>query len=289
MKFVIDNYANGLSTQPLYLHKHISERDGHEVKINAFDTPVFDLMDEVNPDVYITSCHTMSKDLFVYMKENQKKQEIKLLINADDGKLAHVNTVRDMLKESNISYKFFGTLGNHHIAKVIQKEAFRLPNCTDLNIHKDTSVETRWHKRINNLIFAQSRDDLEKLKPVLEDTTYHVSCRNSAMINDLHFDIVGMCKHIFHNYDQVIFCDIDTDLHQMFFESLARANKTYFMSNNADKINEKLSRILRTDVNLNIEDDERRQDFTMLKTAIEEKHTSKNRTNTLLSQLPQKV
>ena len=33
---VIDNYANGLSTQPLYLHKHISEKDEHEVTINAF-------------------------------------------------------------------------------------------------------------------------------------------------------------------------------------------------------------------------------------------------------------
>lgn len=288
MRFVIDNYANGNNTQALYLHKHISDNDHHEVIMNTFETPVYDIMDTAKPDVYITSCTTISKDLLAYFKEFQRKKNIKLFVNTDECKVAHINTVSSMLKESKIEHKLFGNNNNPHVPKDIAKKTFKLANCTDVNISQDNGPETKWFKRIDNLVVVDSKQELESLEGVLKNSTYHVLCKSSNMINDINFDIVGLCKHILHNYYQVIFSNIDEGLHQMFFESLYRASRTYFISQSPEELNGKLSKML-GDVNLNIQDSERTQDFSKIKEVVVAKHTSANRTKSLLSQLPQKI
>jgi hypothetical protein len=289
MKFVIDNYASGSNTQSLYLHKHVADNPHHEVVMNTFTTPIYDIMDSINPDVYITSCNTISKDLFIYLKQFQKKYNIKLLISTDESKVAHINKVDSMLKENNIEYKFFGNMDNPHIPNSIRSKTFKLANCTDINIMQDNSPETKWFKKINNLVVVDSKDDLDKLESVIQNTTYHILCKKSNMINDINFDIVGLCKHIFHNYDQVIFSNLDDGLHQMFFESLSRAAKTYFVSEKSEGISEKISKMLGDRVNLNALDKERTQDFGSIKKTVGKRHTSSNRTKSLLSQLPQKL
>ncbi len=289
MKFVIDNYASSSNTQALYLHKHISDNPHHEVVMNTFDTPVYDIMDTVKPNVFITSCNTMSKDLFMYMKEFQKKDNIKLLINTDESKIAHIDKVNSMLKEDNVEYKFFGSLNNPHMSKEVQNKSFRLPNCTDINIERDDNPETKWFKKINNLVVVDSKEELEKLESVINNTTYHVLCKKSSMINDINFDIVGLCKHIFQNYDQVIFSNLDDSLHQMFFESLSRAAKTYFVSEKSKDLSNKISKVLGDSVNLDVLDKDRTRDFGSIKKTVQKRHTSANRTKSLLSQLPQKI
>ena len=257
--------------------------------MNAFTTPIYDIMDSFQPDVCITSCNTISKDLFMYLKEFQKKKNIKLLINTDDSKVAHINRVSSMLKEDKVDCKLFGSNDNPHVSNEIKNTSFKLNNCTDINIKRDDSQETKWFKKINNLVVVDSKYELEKLESILKGTTYHILCKKSNLINDINFDIVGLCKHIFHNYDQVIFSNVDSGLHQMFFESLSRADRTYFMSENPKGIDEAVSKVLGDNAKLNIFDKNRTQDFDNIKKTVSKRHTSSNRTKSLLSQLPQKL
>lgn len=287
MKFVIDNYSDNNNTQALYLHQHIEENKDHEVYMNTFDYPVYEVMSQFNPNVYITSCNTISKDLFLFMKEHQRSTGVKLIINTDDCKVAHIQQVYSKLKENKIEFKLFGNMNNKHIPSSIISKSFRILNCTDVNITKNQDPRLDWHTKIDSLIFIDSKDQLEKIN--IKDKTYHIACPSSNITNDISFDIVGMCKNIIHNYDKVIFCNLDSGFSQQFFESLYRANKTYFYSEDPEKINESLSKILKCDVNLNVNDNRRQEDFTNIKQIVAAKHTSANRTVSLLSQLPQKI
>jgi len=287
MKFVIDNYSDHDSTQSLYLYQHIDSNEQHEIYMNTFEYAVYEIMNSFDPSVYITSCNTISKDLFLFMKEHQKNRGIKLLINTDNCKIAHIQTVYSKLKENNVEFRFFGNMNNKHIPSSILNKSFNIRDCADVNITKNQDTRLDWHTKIESLIFVDSKEQLDKIQN--KGKTYHVVCRSSNIINDINFDIVGLCKHIIHNYEQVIFCNIDNGLNQMFYESLYRAEKTYFISENPDKIKQSLDKILKLDINLDFNEDNKQEDFQEIKQAVAAKHTSANRTISILSQLPQQI
>ena len=90
---------------------------------------------------------------------------------------------------------------------------------------------------------------------------------------------------MFHNYKEVVFCNLEAGLSQAFFESLYRADKTYFISHeHTDKINETISKVIGGEYNLDYNSKDKLKDFSTIKETIKNKHTGTNRVKQLLSQ-----
>ena len=82
MKFLIENYANYLDTQALYLNKSLSESENVQTMLwDSASCSVYDIMDRYQPEYYITSASRLSKDFAHYVSNNRN---IKLLLNVDN-------------------------------------------------------------------------------------------------------------------------------------------------------------------------------------------------------------
>jgi hypothetical protein len=103
---------------------------------------------------------------------------------------------------------------------------------------------------------------------------------------------ITMLSSIYSKYEEIIFTEISNSLPQYFFDAIYHGEKVYYdivdeaKSKLADEI---VGSVLKVGNGLNYNNPDKITDFTDLKKHIEEKHSSLNRTKTLLSQLPQKV
>jgi hypothetical protein len=116
---------------------------------------------------------------------------------------------------------------------------------------------------------------------------------NKQIKDDVDFCLpITMLSSIYSKYEEIIFTDITRSIPQYFFDAIYRGEKVYYdilddeKSKMADEI---IGSVLKIGNGLNYNNPDKITDFSSLKKHVEEKHSSLNRTKTLLSQLPQKV
>lgn len=282
MKFLIENYSNDVSTQPLYFNKHINETQGYKAFIRHNNASLFDIFDTIKPDVYITSINTLSKDALLYLQENQN---IKLLISIDGLQEDNFINLDRILQSYNVQCHFFFSSRDKSYSRKHRFVTIR--NGADINIKQDLSI----NYRLNKCIVTQK--DNQKVDYKKKYTgAYHVVTSNQSLVAtaDAYIPITLM-PSVYRMYDEILFVDIDSDIPQAFFDALYYGNKVYYDitdENIATRVREAIANIIGNEYILDYNDTNKTDNFVDIKNVIRDKHTALNRTKTLLSQLPQK-
>lgn len=281
MKFLIENYSGYESTQPLYFHKHINDHEGHSSVIRSNSVSVFDAFDMVNPDVYIASAHTLSRDAVMYLRENRDK-DIKLLICTDGLSVEEIQSLEDVLKKSEVNCHFFFNSLESQASK--RSRVVQIRNCADINLEPSLKIDYK----IQKAVFVNKSSKIRNYQG-----TFHVISTNKQMKDDVDFCLpITMLSSIYSKYEEIIFTDISRSIPQYFFDAIYLGEKVYYdiLDDEKSKIaDEIVGSVLKIGNGLNYNNPDKITDFSSLKKYVEEKHSSANRTKTLLSQLPQKV
>lgn len=281
MKFLIENYAGYESTQPLYFHKHINDYQQHSCVIRQNNASVFDTFDAINPDVYIASAQTLSRDSVMYLKENKHK-DIKLVICTDGLSSEEIQSLEDILKKNDVSCHFyFNSSETQHSQR---SRVVHIRNCFDANLEPALKIDYK----IQKAVFVNKSSKIKNYQG-----TFHVVSTNKQMKDSVDFSLpVTMLPSIYSKYEEIIFTDIPKSLPQYFFDAIYHGEKVYYdildehKSKLADEI---VGSVLKVGNGLNYNNPDKITDFSELKKHLKEKHSSLNRTKTLLSQLPQEV
>jgi len=281
MKFLIENYAGYESTQPLYFHKHINDYEEHSCVIRKNNASVFDTFDAINPDVYIASAHTLSRDAVLYLQQNKHK-DIKLLVCTDGLSVEEIQSLEDVLKKNDVSCHFYFNSSETQNSK--RSRVVHIRNGVDTNIEPALKIDYR----IQKAVFVNRSSKIKNYRG-----TFHVVSINRQMKDSVDFCLpITMLSSIYSKYEELIFTDMPNSIPQYFFDAIYHGEKVYYdiIDEEKSKIADELvGSVLKVGNRLNYNNPDKIIDFTDLKKHIEEKHSSFNRTKTLLSQLPQKV
>jgi len=281
MKFLIENYAGYDSTQALYFHQHINNYEEHSALIRQNNMSLFDSFDTIEPDVYLCSAQKLSKDALLYIKQNPDK-DIKLIVCVDGISDDDIQSIDGAIKKSGVNCHFFFTSSN--VSNKIRTRLVQIRNGVDINLQPSLKIDYNIQKAIIVNKVTKIRN---------YDGTFHVISNNPQLKDSVDFYLpITMLASIYSKYDEIIFTDIQENLSQCFFDAIYHGKKVYYdivdedQSKKADEI---IDLILKVGNGLNYNNPNKLIDFTDLKKYVIDKHSSINRTKTLLSQLPQKV
>lgn len=283
MKFVIDNYADYNSSQPMYLSNHIDESEEHScMMINQQTMSIYDLFDRTQPDCYITSANKFSKDALAYLEENKN---IKLILCVSNTKSSQVLELEDIILEHKINCPFFITnVMDGYIPFTKKIKILRVYEATDLNLDNDIGVDYKIDKAVVVV------EGIEKVRRY--NSTFHVMSSNVDIAKSVDVILpVHMMKAAFTKYNEIIFQNFDKCVPQAFFESLALGKKTYYDiqdKDQADAMDKLCDKFFGVGNKLNYSKPDKLEDFTDVAKRVLEKHTSTNRVKTLISQIPKK-
>lgn len=280
MKFLIDNFSSHDTTQPLYLNKYINTL-GHEshMRIDP-NQSLYDVMDTISPDFYITAISTLSQDAVLYLKENIDKN-ISIIICTNGARQNIVEEAENLIVTNEINCSFF--YGNNPNIKTKKLRYVLIPEAADLNINPGTTM----NYSIDKAVIVTEKSMIRNYQG-----TYHVISLLEKMNKCDFYAPVGMLTAIYKMYNEIILTTFDGYISQVFFDGVARGAKVYYDIH--DKQEEKLadeifSKVFKIDTKLNYNNPDKLLDFTELKKYILEKHSGINRAKTFLSQLPQQV
>lgn len=282
MNFLIDNYSDYNQTQPLYLHKHINEYDEHVAYIKSDNNiSIYDLFDTLNPDVYITAAHKLSKDAVLYLKENQKDKNIRLALSIQSVKNSDIVAIENLLAKHGVECMFFFLNCNTKNKPVARKtNIFILPDAADTNL--DIKLDLNF--KIDRA-FMVDTNTINKHR----NGTYHVITTNPN-IGSVDFNLpVNLLPAMYPKYDEVIFTNLTDYLPQTFFDAILYGNKVFYDvedKENSKKLDEICDKVFGLGGKLNYKNQDKLQDFTAIQSTVVDKHTSIHRTKSLLSQIP---
>jgi len=277
MKFLIENYANYLGTQALYLNKALREHEGVETMLwDGSSCSVYDIMDAYKPDYYITSADRLSKDFAHYVTNNEKK--IQLLLNVDNISQNDITTLDQSVVDAGIDCCFF--FSSKYNVKTKNMRLVNLANAHDVNI--DTTKNNLSYN-VDKAIFVNSETNLKKYSG-----SYHYISNNKKLKESI--DIVlpsHMLASLYKNYKEIVFTGIECDyIPQSFFDAIMLGSKVY-CENITQETDEMLKKVFKLgDSSFDYNSSSRVEDFTTIKTLISEKHLPANRAKSILSQIP---
>lgn len=286
MKFLIDNYSNYNTTQPLYFHAHINEFEEHLCHLKSDNTiSMYDLFDRFNPDVYITSANKISKDAVMYLKENQKDQDIKLAICIQHVKNNEILAIEELLKKHNITCSFF-FLNCDKKNKPITKNTnvVIIQDATDINLSLSLDIDF-------NIDKAFIIDKQTKFKE--RHGSYHVITTNPELKEISDFNLpINLLIAMYSKYEEIIFTNLQDHITQSVFDAITHGKKVYYDIDDKDvanRLDEIFDKTFGVGSRMNYKNVNKLEDFTTIKNIVNEKHNSQKRTKSLLSQIPNAI
>lgn len=273
MKFLVQNYSSEDNTQALYLARGLSEQEGYSGVLWNNSCSLYDIMDKEKPDYYITSAFMLSTD-FIHYAKNHLIFEMKLLLNVDGVSQDIINNIEISLENNKIKCPFF--FSHNKNVKTKNVRFININNAYDAYLSHKSNIKYK----IDKAIIASSKNHIQEY-----EGSYHVLSQNKDMVEvaDIVFPESQLCS-LYHNYKEII-VNIDDVIPQVFFDALMYGDKVYYKSPNKEIKND-IKKILRTDSILDYEDPNKTNDFSDIKKTVAERHSSRNRVKTLLSQLP---
>ena len=271
MKFLIDNYTTQYNTQPIYLYTEINNLNTCSAALRNPAQSIYDTMDSLSPDVYITHAGLIKQDFIQYMQENPTKQ-VDVVISVEGMDNNEIDKVDSGLSALGIKCKFIfssNSISTKNYTSVV------IPNAADRNIVKDPGI----NYKIDRAIFVLSKEDIKEYDP-----PYHIISNNNNLA-----DTVDICAaelylaSIFSNYNEIIFENLSPKFSQAFFDALLFCDKVYYTSDDP-RVEANINKMLGLDVNLKYGSKNMLEDFTQVKEVIKSKHLSINRLLTLVSQ-----
>jgi hypothetical protein len=117
MKILYHNYANQLSTEPVYMHNAFARCGIESVLWGGRQSSAYDVFDNHKPDVFVTHFQTFTYDIMSYLKNNNGRCDV--VMNVTGATQAQITSIEQTFKESNIKSPFIFT--NEFDSKVQSK------------------------------------------------------------------------------------------------------------------------------------------------------------------------
>jgi len=266
MKILIQDYTNQSSTESRFLYTELNKYENIQAQffMPQQQHSIYDMMDSFQPDFIIADAIGIHKDLIHYGMNNDLKNKLILRVNdALDSTQAGFLENNDFIKH-NVCF-FIGNKKTQNKIKYVN-----LKPCVDLNI---PAINLK--QKIPLCIISKTKPSNTVIK---DKKCFHVISfeenSNADMVGP-NINIAGL----YGNYDCIIFDNIKK-LEQPFFDALYRCGSVYF--NSEDKnLSKQSTELFGQDLNVN-----NSVDFESVKKILNEKHTPKNRTKQLLSNMP---
>ena len=283
MKFVIDNYVEHNHTQPLYFHKHINDdyEEHDAVLLNNHGVGTYDTFDSLQPDVYVTSASLITQEAIDYLSENP----IMTAINVQNIRSSEVLVLEEILVDKKVNCLFF--FGSHHkrVQPVTKRIKFqRIMDCADTNLNIGES-KLKYH--VEKLILCAGDVEIKNY-----GKTFHITSTDRELGGAIDFILpVHLLKTLYMNYNEIVVADCNFSLNQCFFDALSLGCKVYYdviSENERQVVANTVNKIL-GDFDISYASQNKIDDFSEIQKIVLEKHTSSNRTKTLLSQIPNAI
>lgn len=275
MRFLIENYASHDDTQAFYFYQALKSDNNHEAFLwQSGASSLYDILDKFKPDFFITHAYKLSKDLAHYINETDCR--LKLLLSVRNLTQDMVCSIEDAVINSKIKCGFFfsndGSIQTKKIRFVHINDAYD-DNLTKQQKSIDYDIDTAYIVNTEKDITVENKE------------TYHFLSTNSNLKNvvDIVLPEINLSS-LYSNYKEIVFRGLDKYIPQSFFDAIMLGNKVYY-ERSSGSIDEIINKMLKTD-KLKYDDSSRLEDFSDIRKHILDKHTSKNRAKTLLSQLP---
>lgn len=277
MKFIVENYSDATTTQPLYFHHVLQNSSEHtSVLYEPKTISVYDILDRHNPDYYITHISLLTQDFVAY--SNNENTSIRLLLNVSSLSSNDIIDLDIQLKNDKVNCPiFFTNIDQKKLPKLKNRRILTLSDAADNNLFvANASIKYS----MNKAYFLADNFDPQDNSP------HHIITTNSKLSKNA--DIVlpeAKLATIYKYYDEVIFCGLNNHIPQSFFDCLLSGCKVYYLNQNQDMV-DLIQAVLKPEFSLDYTNKDRMTDFSALQKYVQEKHAGQNRVKMLLSQLP---
>lgn len=273
MNFLIHDYSSNDQTEPYYFNTALNLLKGFKSTVwDSKKVSAYDMLDLTQPDIYICHFGSIHSDVLSYLKENKKK--IRLILNITGIAKEGLKELQDFIKEQNIDCAFM-----YHNSDEFKEESSKI-NILNIQFGADVFLKRgNLNYKVPSSLVVTTKEQIKKM-----DGSYHVLSTNKLIEDDV--DIVlnsAQMATIYHNYDQVLFRYIGKIIPQMFYDCIFHGNKAVFDIDDAElqsAIDNRIKKTLRIDSSLKLI-----EDFSIVKQAVKNRHTSLHRVKSLLSQL----
>lgn len=278
MKFLVTDFETTQSTEAAYLSHEISQHEEHESILISPRDSIYDYGDRFNPDIIISSLSALSRGVIDYLVDNK---HIKFILHTGDALLKKVIEIETILLEKEINCIFMFS----NIKPILTKDIpfVRISSGADIGL---INVQTNKLFKYPKALFLTKDATFEHISQFFKSNEqFHVITNVQA---DGHIDIYKPERFmipLYRSYQEIVFMGLNENIPQAFFNTLAMGIKTYYVSQD-EKVKTSLNKLFGQEVNLDYNSDSKLTDFSDLRQLVVTKHTSINRTKTLLSQIP---
>jgi len=213
------NYSASISTEPLYLHKCISEAGGTSHMWADPAISAFDIFDSIKPDVFVCHFSRLTTDMFKYLSNNKN---ISIVLNITGATDQHIQSIEQAFDANNISCPFFFTNAHELIGTVNTKKELKyilpgidvfLPKLTPPAFNADACYIAA---EKSDLLSTFIKDDAKE--------SYHLISLANGEDFDIHLKITDLVSF----FDKYKVCNLVGDAHfvmsQLFYEASFRSN-----------------------------------------------------------------
>jgi hypothetical protein len=283
MKVVIENFSTTNDTQALYFASTLNQL-GHDATVfDRAKSSIYDVMDRNHPDLYITHGLMMSQELMFYLENNDSDLDILFSINGMTSD--QIVGLDRFVNNAEINSSFFFTHFEKDKIPKINHNLVQIKCAADLNLlEQRPNIEYN----IDKAVFVYSAESIKEY-----DGSYHTLTTNPNIKDsvDIYLPEISLGP-LYRFYDTIIFRDNPGYIPQAFFDAIIMGAKVYFdIDDNAKRehFNEMVVKTFKDNISLNYNESNKCCDFNYITKHVLEKHTNKNRTTTLLSNIKKKV
>lgn len=272
MKFLITNYHSESQTECLYFNTALNLIKGCSSTIwDPRQTSAYDILDLTKPDYLLTHIASIYEDALRYISENGG---CKLIVNVTSSSRDDVEKIEKILLEQNIDIAFFYT-NDDETYKLKRTNLVSIPLGADIFLYQNSIRYS-----IKKAFVVNNKSEIVEC-----EEPHHILSYNNKLVNSVDIAMPeNKLAGLYRNYDEIVLKFCGKLIPQIFFDATYYGNKVYYDLADTEQlsmINNKISKILKTDVSL-----KDNNDIDSIKNIIKRKHTCLNRVKSLLSQLP---
>ena len=270
MKVLISDYSSVYSTEPYYFNTTLNIIDCQS-SIWPQNLSTFDAFDIIKPDLHITHHKQISRDLIVYLQENNN---IDLVINISNITQDNLNTLESVLETANIKPAVLFV--NYYDHKLKSKNT----NITTILHGADLFLGTE--AKQYDIDYGVMVDDKSQIQPIGE--TYHYITNEPSLERDVDIFLpINRLNHCYPNYRNIVLKYFNGVFQQLFFDAGIKTS-VFFDLQDRELLDKYLIKLFGENNTKYCSIDT--PEGGKIESKIRTKHTCLHRVKSLLSQLP---
>ena len=221
MRTLIQNYTSALSTEPMYIHKCLSEC-GYEASLwSNPQTSAYDAFDMHQPDVFITHYKFLTNDIVNYLS---KKRQIKMVLNISGASQSDMDTIENIVQSNNINIPlaFTNLYESNNNVRMKNIKCINLYPAADIFLAPAPTPDYN----LQACVISIQKNDLVT-EAIENKETCHIFSLNPERSDyaDMSLDVTVLSS-FYHKYDEVILADdVNLVTSQILFDSILKSKK----------------------------------------------------------------